>query len=108
MFFGAAVLLLELLSRDDASMTTPALVSLVGAALALLLSVVLGRLRGRRLELVARRARAIEWIGPVLETPATGPPPEPSGGGPGIPGLGPWPEAASPWAARPRWSLGGG
>src|SRR5690625_7953877 len=80
MFFGAAVLLLELLSRDDASMTTPALVSLVGAALALLLSVVLGRLRGRRLELVARRARAIEWFGPALETPAAGPTSEPSGG----------------------------
>ena len=96
MFFGAAVLLLELLSRDDASMTTPALFSLVGAALALLLSVVLGRLRGRRLELVARRARAIEWFGPALETPAAGPTSEPSGGVQDIPGLGPRSDASSP------------
>lgn len=86
-FFGAAVLLLELLSREDASMTAPALMALAGAACALLLSVVLGRVRGRRLELVARRARAIEWFGPVLEAPAAGPTTEPSGGVQDIPGL---------------------
>src|SRR5699024_121440 len=96
MFFGAAVLLLVLLSREDASMTTPALVSLIGAALALLLSIVLYILRGLRRDLVARRARAIEWFGPVLDTPAAGPTSEPSGGVQDIPGLGPRSDASSP------------
>lgn len=77
MFAGAAVLLIELLSRDDSSMTTFALISLGLGGLALLVAVVLGRIRSRRLELTLRRARAVEWFGPVLTEPGQGPGQEP-------------------------------
>jgi hypothetical protein len=59
---GAAVLLISLLNSQEGSMA-PALWSLGGGVLALLLAVVAVQLRGRRLEQIVRRARAAEWYG---------------------------------------------
>lgn len=64
---GAAILLVTLLSRENPGLVEVALGCFGGGVAAFIVAMALSRLRTRRLELLVRRAAAVEWLGKALD-----------------------------------------
>lgn len=64
---GAALALISLMLRGDQDLTVPGIVAFVAGVVAFGVGVLLFYRRSRRLETIIRRARSVQWFGPVLD-----------------------------------------
>lgn len=67
MVAGAAIALISLMLRGDQDLTVPGIVAFVAGVVAFGVGVLLFYRRSLRLETIIRRARSVQWFGPVLE-----------------------------------------
>lgn len=67
MVAGAALALISLMLRGDQDLTVPGIVAFVAGVVAFGVGVLLFYRRSQRLETIIRRARSVQWFGPVLD-----------------------------------------